>query len=128
MGTPRRPSDGDLSTPQTELVDRRRSPRLELLGRLHGHAVTLNVDVTVRDVSLGGLSIETEFAFPIGALHQFRLTLTDGSWSVVKARVVYSNPAPNRVGYFVTGFQFVDEPVGARPGVSELIGRITAVD
>jgi hypothetical protein len=110
-----------------ELVDRRRSPRVELLGRLHGHVVSLNLDVTVRDVSLGGLAIETEFSFPIGALHEFRLVLTDGTSSEVAARVVYSKPAPQRAGYYVTGFQFLDDSLTSGFPVAELIGRVTAI-
>jgi hypothetical protein len=127
MGVERDPGDGTRSVPQADLVDRRRSPRLELLGRLHGHVVSLNLDVIVRDVSLGGLAIETEFSFPVGALHEFRLTLTDGSSSELAARVVYSKPAPQRAGYFVTGFQFLDDGSTAGFAVSELIGRITAI-
>jgi hypothetical protein len=108
--------------------ERRRWPRLPRVTRLRGQVVTLSLQVRVRDVSLGGLAIETEFAFPIGALHHLRLTLTDGSSSAVAGRVVYSNPAPDRAGYYVTGFAFVDQSLTTGAGVAELIGRITAVE
>ena len=34
--------------------DRRHSPRIEILGRLHGHTVAFDVPVTVREISLDG--------------------------------------------------------------------------
>ena len=46
-------------------IERRRSPRVELVGRLHGHDVSLDVPVVVRELSLGGMAIETTFSFPI---------------------------------------------------------------
>ena len=44
--------------------DRRRSARVEILGRVRGHAVSLDTAVKVRDISLVGMAIETPFAFP----------------------------------------------------------------
>ena len=90
--------------------------------------MTDGIEVRVRDVSLGGLAIETGFAFRIGALHHLRLTLTDGSSSAVAGRVVYSNPVPEREGTYVTGFMFVDQSLSSGDGLAELIGRITAVE
>jgi hypothetical protein len=38
-------------------IERRRSPRVVMLDRVQGRAVSLDVAVTVRDMSLGGMSI-----------------------------------------------------------------------
>jgi PilZ domain-containing protein len=107
--------------------DRRRSPRIEILGRLHGHAVTLDVPVTVREISLGGMALETSFAFPVGALHEFRLTLGDGSKVLLNGRVMHSRNTspPGSEPIFITGIQFVDEePTDAGTDLSDLIKRL----
>lgn len=103
-------------------AERRRAPRVAILGRVHGHVASLDVPVTVREMSLGGLSMETAFAFPVGALHEFRLTLGDGASVLLKGRVVYSRETPGPSGgtFYVTGVQFVDDESGA----DEIIDKI----
>src|SRR5262245_9120046 len=95
-------------------IERRRTPRIELLGRLHGHVVSLDVPVTVREISLGGMAVETAFSFPVGVVHEFRLTLGDGAHVVLRgqARHSRSQPASEGTPIYVTGFEFVDEEVG----------------
>jgi hypothetical protein len=108
------------------LSDRRRSPRIELLGQLHGHEVSLQVDVKVREISLGGMAIETPFGFPLGAVHQFRLTLGDGSVAALRGRVVHCRfEARTGVpGFYVTGFEFIDDAAEREAAVGGLIGKI----
>jgi hypothetical protein len=103
--------------------ERRRAPRIAILGRVHGHVASLDVAVTVREMSLGGLSMETAIAFPVGALHEFRLTLGDGASVELKGRVVYCREASSSGGgvIYVTGVQFVDDD----PPVDDIIGKIT---
>jgi hypothetical protein len=107
--------------------DRRRSPRIEILEQIHGHVASLDVAVRVREMSLGGMSLETDFAFPIGAVHDFRLTLGDGSTVVLRGRVLRCREQTNEEGTraFVSGIQVLDEdpPVGDSP-VGDLIGKI----
>jgi PilZ domain len=108
-------------------ADRRRSPRIEILGRLHGHIASLDVPVTVREISLGGLSLETSFAFPTGIVHEFRLTLGDGSAVELRGRIVYSRDGTSPEGehIFVSGVQFVDdEPAAGDSSVDHIIEKI----
>ena len=104
--------------------DRRRAPRIEILGRIQGQVlVPVPVEVTVREISLGGLSMVSPVMLPVGAIHEFGLTLGDESTVVLHGRVVYSRPEAARDGSptFVTGVQFVeDEP----PAVGGLIDKI----
>jgi len=95
-------------------IDRRRAPRIELLGRLHGHVVSLDVPVTVREISLGGMAVETSFSFPAGVVHEFRLTLGDGAHVVLRgqARHSRSQSPQGRTPTYVTGFEFVEEEAG----------------
>lgn len=91
--------------------DRRRSPRIEILDRLHGHVVSLDTPVRVREMSLGGMSIETTLEFPIGAFHEFRLRMGDGSVVLLKGRVIRCRQQLSQDGEptFISGVQFVDD-------------------
>jgi hypothetical protein len=108
-------------------IDRRRTPRVEILGRLHGRVVSLDVAVTVRELSLGGLAIETDAPFPVGAVHEFNLTLGDGSTVLLQGRVMHSrNVAPSgEPAVYVTGVQFIDEePPDADTTVEDILKKI----
>lgn len=109
-------------------IDRRRSPRIELLGRLHGHSVSLEVPVKVREISLGGMAIETSVQFPVGAVHEFRLTLGDESAVELTGRVLHCRNAAPADGppVYVTGIQFIDEddPAHVTSPVSDIIDRV----
>lgn len=108
-------------------VDRRRSPRVEILGRLHGQVVSIETPVTVREMSLGGLSFEAEMPFPIGAVHDFRLTLGDGSFVILKGRVVrcVAGLGSDGARVHVTGIQFIDdEPDSGSHRLGDLIDKI----
>ena len=92
-------------------IERRRSPRIELLGRIHGHVAALDVSVTVREISLGGMSLETSFRFPELATHEFRLTLGDGATTVLHGIILrcreHNRSDGSRV--YISGVQFVDK-------------------
>jgi hypothetical protein len=108
-------------------VDRRRAPRIELLGRLHGHSVSLDLPVAVLEISLGGMAIQTGLPFPVGAIHVFRLTLGDDSTVELNGRVMHCrNIAPtDATPSYVTGLQFVDDdPSETSPVVGDLIDRV----
>jgi hypothetical protein len=91
--------------------DRRRSPRIEIMGRLQGRAISLDVPVLVREISLGGMSIESALVFDVGDVHEFLLTLGDESQVPLRARVMRSQEetTPEGKTIFATGLQFVDE-------------------
>lgn len=107
-------------------IDRRRAPRIEILGRMHGHVVSLGVPVTVREISLGGLSMDTPFSFPVGAIHEFSLTLGDESAVQLRGRVVYcrEGKAPDGSTLYVSGVAFVEDEPEAEGGVGDLIDKI----
>ena len=93
---------------------------------MHGHSVSLDVPVTVREISLGGMALETSFPFPVGAVHEFRLTLGDGAQVQLNGRVMHSRDqsSPGQPA-FLTGIQFVDdEPTEPVSGVGDLIDRL----
>jgi hypothetical protein len=103
----------------------RRHPRIPMRGRMQGHVTSLGVAVTIREISLGGLSMETRFSLPIGVIHDFSLTLGDASSVQLRGRVVYSREAasPEGAPLYVTGIQFLDDEPAAVP-VGDLIDKL----
>ncbi|MEO7189933.1 MAG: PilZ domain-containing protein [Vicinamibacterales bacterium] len=107
--------------------DRRRSPRIEMLGRLHGHSVALDLAVRVREISLGGMSVETTAPLVVGSTHEFSLTLGDGATIQLTGRIVRTDPllpgsAP--LGH-LSGVQFIDDDPPADEGeINDLIDRV----
>ena len=109
-------------------AERRRSPRIELMGRVHGHSVSSDLSVSVLEISLGGMAIRTSVRFETGTVHAFRLTLGDESTVELNGRVMHCRDVSptGDAPAFVTGLQFVDdEPAENGPTVSDLIDRIT---
>jgi hypothetical protein len=105
-------------------LERRRFPRIEILNRIHGHVTAFDVFVTVRDISLGGMSVETAFPFPEGALHEFRLTMGQQAQAVVQGRVLRSREHVRGDGgrVYISGIEFVEQ---VPPGViAEMIEKI----
>jgi hypothetical protein len=51
---------------------------MELLGLLHGEVMTFQ-PMAVRQISRGGMQVETRFAQLLDSLHEFRLTLGERS-------------------------------------------------
>ena len=107
--------------------DRRRAPRIEVLSQFHGHSVTLGVPVTLLDISLGGFRIETSVVFPLGAIHEFRFTLADGTAIEVRARVLHCgiHTTPRGLLRYSAGLEFVSGPANvAHPDVLRLIEEV----
>lgn len=108
-------------------TERRRSARIEILGHLHGRVVSLDVPVRVREISLGGMAIETAVLFTEGTLHDFRLTLGDGAQVVLRgqARHCRNIAAEGQHPLYVTGFEFVDDERGeSQSTVGSLIDKL----
>ena len=106
--------------------DRRRSARVEILGRVRGHAVLLDTAVIVRDISLVGMAIETPFEFALDTVHDFRLTLGDGAHVVLQARARHCRllTAAADTTNYLTGFEFVDDAAEGTPSVGDFVNRI----
>jgi Tfp pilus assembly protein PilZ len=108
----------------TQGTDRRRSARVELMGRLHGQLISADLPVQVREISLGGMSVETPEGFETGSVLTFVLTLGDGAGVLVATRVVYSRLlGDSSPATYVSGLEFVDED-GESGGVSDLVEKV----
>lgn len=105
--------------------DRRQTPRLEVLGLVHGHIVSLDARMITLDLSEGGFSMETTFPIDVETEHDFRLVGPDGTWNRLRARATYctrhlmSDGTPR----YVSGLTFIDP---ASPG-PDLVDQMLTV-
>jgi hypothetical protein len=109
--------------------NRRRYPRLEVLGLVNGHLMPLDVPLTVLDLSQGGFSVHSSTPFPPGARHHFRFTTLRDEEIAVDATAVHCRlvaaDAHGHVGY-ITGFEFVSS-ARTDDAVRLLIDTLTSV-
>ena len=110
----------------THPTERRRAPRVDLVGQLRGELVSVELPIVVREISLGGMSIETSQAFDIDTRHSFVLTLGDGAGVFVIGRVAYCRRVDGPEGaLFISGIQFLDDDESDGNGdVSHLVKNI----
>jgi hypothetical protein len=106
--------------------DRRRSPRVEIRGRVRGRLLPPGTLLFVREMSLGGLATETPFEFEHDAVHHLQLTLGDGAAVDLLARVMHSRNIAQGSDppLFRTGFQFIDDEDGPSPAVGDIIDQM----
>lgn len=88
--------------------DKRRAERVPILGELQGEMMVFQ-PMLVRDVSKGGVTVETRFPLHIDSLHDVRLTLGDSS-VIVKGRVVHSriSDVDQDIVTYRTGLEFIE--------------------
>src|SRR5262245_66411167 len=106
-------------------ADRRRSPRVEVIGKVQGRVASSDVLVEVREMSLGGMSIESATAFEVGAVTDFLLTLGDGAGIEVYGRTIYTRAVEGSAEpRFLSGIQFVDQDEAARRPVDGIMSKL----
>lgn len=107
-------------------MEQRRFPRVEVLGRVRGFLDSLDSPLVVREMSLGGLSIETAFPLEVGSVHELRLAVGESAWVRLRAEVRHcrKTSAPGTSPRFVTGVQFVDAAGAQGASVADLIDTI----
>ena len=89
-------------------AERRQSQRIEILDELHGHAITLDEPVEIRDLGTGGFTMVTRSPFPIDSVHDFRLVCGPES-VVMRGRLVHRRVVlEGDTTVYVSGIQFID--------------------
>ena len=88
--------------------DKRDSERVEFLGALHGEVMVFQ-PAAIRQMSHGGMQVETSFPLQLDSLHDFRLTLGDRS-VVVKGRIAHSriSDVDQDIITYRTGIEFIE--------------------
>lgn len=109
--------------------EQRRAPRIDVLTRIRGEVIALDVPITVYNLSRTGFAVLSEQPFPIGAHLTFRLDDFDGPPVTVTAEAMHTRPNPATPGLHLSGFRFVP---GALTGmvpqaaIDRLIATVTA--
>ena len=110
---------------------RRRTPRIPLAkGLVRAEIPGLNLTAEVRDISIGGFSIETFRPFAQGAVHQFRLKTSAGWVGVLRAKAAHCHwlNEPDGSVRFLSGWQFLfDTDLAADQTNERLIDAVIAL-
>jgi hypothetical protein len=108
-------------------IDRRRFPRIQLLGDIHGHAEPFATPFALLDIGSGGFAVEStmpfepavEYTFRFGALHQF---------GPIRAKNVHClHVSRGGATLYVAGFSFLVETAEERQAVENLIAEANDV-
>ena len=114
----------------TPAAERRKHPRFLAAGKIAGHLIDRDMPVRVRDIGLGGFSIETMTPLEPGGEHLIRFVSAD-EWSAVLAALVSNcRPSCGEDGspLYVAGLSFMpDDRPDTRRTVETLIEKVTSV-
>ncbi len=102
----------------------RDAERIQILGELHGEVMVFEA-MAIKEISRGGMQVETAFPLQLDSLHDFRLTLGDLS-VVVKGRIVHCSIADvdQEVVVYRSGIEFIELSERVADVVTEFIQAI----
>jgi len=108
--------------------ERRRHPRFPTHNRVLGTLLVHKLPVRIRDISLGGFSVETTQPLGTGGTEPVRFTAIDDWSAVLEARSIDCRPSISSDGLplFVTGYAF--SPDVSSDDVATLLQKVTSVD
>lgn len=87
--------------------ERRRTTRIEIIQQIGGMVVPMRAHLRVKEMSLGGMLIETNAELPPLDIQEFRLQLSDGGETMVRGHVVHGRFAVRQGGVMYTlGIEF----------------------
>jgi PilZ domain len=106
--------------------ERRRYPRIEILGRVRGSIRPLDVPITLLNLSLGGFLMQTPMQYQIGETHEFQFTMAQKDPVVVRARIAHAMRVTVDHGpLFLFGLEFVDADVRqAQQAIESLVSAL----
>jgi hypothetical protein len=102
----------------------RSSERIQILGTLQGE-VKVFQPMSIREISVGGMQVETSFPLQVDSLHEFRLTLRDRS-VVLKGRVAHSRitDVDQDIVMYRSGIEFVEPSEPVADAISDFIAEL----
>jgi len=100
------PDRPDISTHR----DKRDDERVPILGELRGEVMVF-APISIKEISRGGVQVETGFPLQLDSLHEFRLTLGEQS-IVLKGRVVHCSisDVDQELVIYRSGVEFIEPP------------------
>ena len=103
---------------------KRDSKRVELLGALHAEVMVFQ-PCAVREISHGGMQVETGLPLQLDSLHDFRLTLGDQS-VVVKGRIAHSriSDVDQDIITYRSGVEFIEPPERVAEAIAMFVDQL----
>jgi hypothetical protein len=115
------------------LTERRRSQRVRIRGRLPAFFLTTPIPIAIRNISLGGILVESAAPFLAGTVHQFRMKVDgdDADRSPVltaECLYCYQEMLPDGSTCYLAGFTFTGTPGDeAERQIFDLVDQATAM-
>ena len=106
--------------------DKRDAERVPILGELQGEMMVFQ-PMLIKEISRGGVTIETRYPLHLNSLHDVRLIL--GPTSVIlKGRVVHSriSDVDQDIVAYRTGLEFIEPTERAVKAVSDYLDTVKA--
>lgn len=104
-------------------TERRLTPRVRVQHRLPGSFTTGPSLVLIRNISLGGVLVESVEPFHVGAVHQFRIGTDETELTppplASEAIYCHDQPTPDGDVRFLAGFKFLRH----QEEIAQLIGN-----
>ena len=110
--------------------ERRRSPRLEVMARVYGSLIALDLPITLLNMNRDGFLMQAPINFPVGVIDEFRFTTSGSDPIVLRARVVHTirATAAGTVSYAI-GLEFLDHGAdGIAQAINELHRHLASAD
>jgi PilZ domain len=116
MSNPEPPGSGE--------ENKRDAERVQMLGQLQGEIMVFQ-PMAIKEISRGGVQVETMFPLHINSLHELRLTLGDHS-IVVKGRVAYCaiSDVDQELVTYRTGLEFTEPSDRVYEVIAEFIEAV----
>jgi PilZ domain len=107
-------------------LDRRRFPRVQIVGEFNGRVIPFHIALRVLDISINGLAVQSSIEFTPHTEHSLQFTSVHRSRPVVRASVVHSRRVPGARGIHahVTGLSFVHLSADARAAIEKIIADV----
>jgi hypothetical protein len=104
--------------------EKRDGERLTVLGDLFGEVMVLE-PILIKEIGIGGATIETRFPLHLNSLHDLRVMLGDLS-IVVKGRVVHSHisDVDQDIVTYKTGIEFVEPTERVVNAIAEFLDGV----
>ena len=111
------------SVPKNE---RRRYPRIEILGRVKGVVRPLNVQISLLNLSVGGCLMQTSAEYSVGQTHEFQLTAPDFEAIIVRGRIAHAmRVTVEHRPVFMYGVEFTEDPRRGAHSIESLIDLLS---
>ncbi len=108
--------------------ERRKHVRFPAADKLLGTLIAHKLPVRVRDVGVGGFSVESMQPLSTGQVEAVQLLAADDWSAIVEAKSLHCHPSvsPDGLPLFVTGYAFVPDSASADL-IATIVQKVTSV-